>query len=120
VRGLPQPESTEPLRHALAMSPRSFSLLTLSIGCACGLIATVLVAALIHFWKIPVNSYFGAWALFFPPIALTVLAQLPLLGQWRKASSGSRLLSAAFALIGAGIGVVISIPMVCSIAGECL
>jgi hypothetical protein len=88
---------------------------------ACGLVAPVFVTALIHWWKIPVDVFFpGAWSLFLLPIALTALVQLVQVKRWRSASVSSGVISTICVLLGTLLGIVMSAPLICGIANECL
>lgn len=102
--------------------PRYWPTLSLLAAVVCGFVATLLVAASIHWWRFPIDAWVPSpWSLFFPPYALTALVLPFVVGRaWRLSSIGHRLVAGLFALCGPIIGVLISIPAVCIIAKECL
>jgi hypothetical protein len=87
-----------------------------------GLLGAVLVAVLIHRWHVPVQVWLpGAMSLYFVPYVAAALAFAFLLARaWRTSVPVERALAVVFWVVGPYAGIVLSIPILCAIAGECL
>ena len=98
------------------------ALLAVLTGIVCGVVATIIVAALIHRWQLPIDRWLPrSMSLFLPPYVLaTIVLAILLPPVWKKTTGGWKMLMLVSALISPFIGILISIPFVCAIARECL
>ena len=89
---------------------------------ALGILGPVIVAALLHWLKVPIDAWLpGAFSLYLIPYVGTALVCVWLVRRnWTTSQFSTRLLALFILVIGPFAGIIASMPFVCSIAKECL
>jgi hypothetical protein len=87
-----------------------------------GILGPVGVAVAQHKWHIPVDHWLpGASALFLPPLLLTAFVFVGMSARfWRSVDLGVKAIALLLCGPAAITGIFAAIPVICSVAGECL
>lgn len=99
---------------------RTLQILLLTL--AFGVIGPIVVTAMLVWWRMPVDTWLpGALSLFFIPyFGSAVGGGWLLVRPWRVSGPVEKGLAFLLLLVGPYLGILLSIPFVCSIAKECL
>ena len=114
--------SFRPRADGRALAVRYWPLTSFVVAVLCGFVASVLVAAVTHWWRVPLEAWLpGPTVLFLPPYAASGLAFALLARRaWAGSALPTILLAVLATVVGTVVGLLLAIPAICSIAQECL